>query len=74
MDAKLTRKMLKLAMNPNATIDQLMAGIALMDADVKADNARRAAMPPVPVLSKEEQELAQRRRINENLKRLRKGR
>lgn len=72
MDAKLTRKMLKLASNPNATVDQLMAGIAMMDAAVAADNARRAAMPPAPVLTKEEQEREQRRRINANLVALRK--
>lgn len=74
MDAKLTRKMLKLAMNRNATVDQLMAGIALMDAAVEADNARRAAMPPAPVLTKEEQLAESRRRANANLQRLRKGR
>lgn len=71
---KISRKLLALAVDPNATMDQLLGGIKLLEQSIEADNARRAAMPPAPVLSKEEQELAQRRRINENLKRLRKGR
>lgn len=71
---KISRKLLALAVDPNATMDQLLGGIKLLEQSIDADNRRRAAMPPQPVLTKEEQLAESRRRANANLQRLRKGR
>lgn len=71
---KITRALLKLAVNPHATVDQLMAGIELMDRRAEEDLARRAAMPPQPVKTPEERAAELRRSANQNLARLRKGR
>ena len=45
MDHKITKKLLKLVGNPNATTDQLMAGIELMDRMAAEDARARAAQP-----------------------------
>lgn len=71
---KISRQLLKLAVDPNATMDQLLDGIKLLEQSIDADNRRRAAMPPQPVLTAEERAIAQRRAINANLQRLQKKR
>lgn len=68
---KISRQLLKLATDPNATMDQLLGGIKLLEQSIDAENARRAAMPPQPVLTQEERLIEARRRANANLARLR---
>ncbi len=52
MDA-LTKKLLKLAVDPRATTQQLNAGLDLLMQSIAAENAYNAAnpLPPKPVLS-----------------------
>lgn len=68
---KISRKLLALAVDPNATMDQLLGGIKLLEQSIDEDNRRRAAMPPQPVLTQEERLTEARRRANANLARLR---
>ena len=77
MDHKITKKLLKLVGNPNATTDQLMAGIELMDRMAAEDARARAAQPPAPpkpVLTEAERVAQMRRAANANLVALRKRR
>lgn len=64
---KITKQLLKLAVNPNATVDQLWAGIELMDRMAAEDARIRAAQPPKPVISEEERLRNLRRAANANL-------
>lgn len=70
MDNKTLRNMLKLAVNPHATVGQLQAGIDFIIADIEASNARMAANPPPPPPSREERLAQLRRAANANLSRL----
>lgn len=71
---KISRQLLKLAVDPHATMDQLLGGIKLLEQSIDDENRRRAAMPPAPVITPEERATAQRRAINANLMRLQKKR
>ena len=78
---EISRQLLKLATDPNSTMEQLMGGIQLLERSIDAENklnrqrdAERAKLPPVPVLTPAEKLAESRRRANANLARLRKGR
>lgn len=71
MDNKTLTQMLKLAVNPNATVAQLSAACDYIMADIAESNRQRAINPPPPMPTDEERLTEARRRASANLAKLR---
>lgn len=71
MDNRALNRLLKLAVNPNATTAQLEAACDFIIEDIKASNQRATINPLPPLPTPEERLTDARRRASANLAKLR---